>query len=85
MYVLICLAIVLAIASIMDFRFRRIPNWLTFPAMTAGLIYHLYASGSKGLLFSIEGLLLGFVLLTVWRAPPLVVVIISAVAGIALA
>jgi len=29
--------------------------------------------------------LLGFVLLTVWRAPPLLVVIISALGGIALA
>ena len=29
--------------------------------------------------------LLGFVLLTVWRAPPLVVVIVSALGGIALA
>jgi chromate transporter len=29
--------------------------------------------------------LVGFVLLTVWRAPPLVVVIISALGGIALA
>jgi chromate transporter len=29
--------------------------------------------------------LVGFVLLTVWRAPPLVVVVISALAGVALA
>jgi chromate transporter len=28
--------------------------------------------------------LVGFVLLTVWRAPPLVVVVISAIGGIAL-
>ena len=32
-----------------------------------------------------EIVLVGFVLLTVWRAPPLVVVIISALGGIALA
>jgi chromate transporter len=29
--------------------------------------------------------LLGFVLLTVWRAPPLLVVVVSALGGIALA
>jgi chromate transporter len=29
--------------------------------------------------------LLGFVLLTVWRAPPLAVVVVSAIGGIALA
>ena len=66
MHVFICLAVILLVASIMDFKLRRIPDWLTLPAMTAGLAYHFRTSGSQGLLFSIEGLLLGFVLLALF-------------------
>ncbi len=62
MYALICLAIVLTVASVMDIRDRRVPNWITFPAMVTGLLYHFQASGPEGLLFSLEGLLLGFCL-----------------------
>src|SRR5512136_548273 len=60
------LLIVLAIAAITDVRTRRIPNWLTYPTMGAGLSYHVYANGWQGFLFGLEGLLLGFALLLVF-------------------
>ena len=60
------LLIVLAIAAITDVRTRRIPNWLTYPTMVAGLLYHVYANGWQGFLFGSEGLFLGFALLIVF-------------------
>jgi len=51
---------VLVIAVYHDLRFRRIPNWLTFPAMIAGIVYHTYAGGMSLLLWSLFGMLLGF-------------------------
>lgn len=60
------LLLILAIAVITDLRSRRIPNWLTYPAMGAGLSYHVYVDGWQGFLFGIEGLSLGFALLIVF-------------------
>ena len=60
------LLIVLAIAAITDVRTRRIPNWLTYPTMGAGLSYNVYANGWQGFLFGLEGLSLGFALLIVF-------------------
>lgn len=51
---------VLAISVFFDLRFRRIPNWLTFPAMVAGLLFNTYVGGVPGLLLSLGGLLIGF-------------------------
>lgn len=51
---------VLTIAVLFDLRFRRIPNWLTFPAMIAGLAFNTYIGGISGLLLSLGGLLVGF-------------------------
>jgi len=51
--------LMLIIASVNDWRFQKIPNVLTYPAMVAGITYHTLASGTKGLLFSVEGLGLG--------------------------
>ena len=53
------LIVILPIATIYDIRFRKIPNWLTFPSMVAGIAFYTYMTGSKGLIFSAEGLLLG--------------------------
>ncbi len=50
---------VLIIAMITDIRSNRIPNWLTFPAMIMGLGFNFISAGAYGLLFGIEGLLLG--------------------------
>ncbi|OPY75732.1 MAG: Type IV leader peptidase family protein [Syntrophorhabdus sp. PtaU1.Bin153] len=51
---------VLIIASAYDVRFRRIPNWLTLPAVVAGAAYHTYTAGLPGFLLSAGGLLVGF-------------------------
>ena len=53
------LLIVLIIAVITDVRSHRIPNWLTLPAIITGLGIHLISAGAGGLLFGVEGLLLG--------------------------
>lgn len=50
---------VLGIAVYYDLRFCRIPNWLTFPAMGAGLFYGLWIGGLSGLLWSLSGLIVG--------------------------
>lgn len=57
------LAIVLLIAVITDTRFHRIPNWLTYPSIIIGIIYHTSIRGFEGLLFSIEGAAVGIVVL----------------------
>ncbi len=59
---------VLGIAVYYDLRFRRIPNWLTFPAMIAGIAYHTYVGGIPALFLSFGGLLLGFALFFVFYA-----------------
>ena len=50
---------VLIIAMITDIRSNRIPNWLTLPAIITGLGINLISAGTGGVLFGIEGLLLG--------------------------
>ena len=53
------LIVILPIAAMYDIRFHKIPNWLTFPTMAAGIAFYTYMKGPKGLIFSVEGLLLG--------------------------
>jgi prepilin peptidase CpaA len=57
------LALVLIIAVLCDIRSHRIPNWLTFSAIAAGIGYHLYLSGLQGFLFGIGGVAAGMALL----------------------
>ncbi len=52
--------LVLCTAMIYDIRFSRIPNWITFPAMTAGITYHVCIAGTSGLITGVFGLLIGF-------------------------
>lgn len=66
----IVIAAALTIAVITDLRSRRIPNWLTFPVLLAGLAYHGLAphgptQGGEGLLFSLSGLGLGLAVMLV--------------------
>ncbi len=61
--VLLLLVTVLTAAALSDMRSHRIPNWLTFPVMVAGLVYYFYLGGPRGLLFSLAGLMLGFAFL----------------------
>jgi prepilin peptidase CpaA len=51
------------VAGATDWRWRRIPNWLTVPAAVAGLAVNSAAFGWPGLKFSAAGLGLGLVLL----------------------
>jgi prepilin peptidase CpaA len=53
----------LVIAMILDIRYRKLPNILTFPAMLAGIAYHTLANGAAGLLFSLGGLATGLAVL----------------------
>ena len=50
--------VLVCIASFTDLRWRRIPNYLTFPAIVFGLVTHTTDRGWEGLLLSISGLLL---------------------------
>jgi prepilin peptidase CpaA len=57
-------AVVLAlIAGWTDFRSRRIPNWLTVPALAIGIALNVFVSGWIGLKTSLIGAVLGLVLL----------------------
>jgi prepilin peptidase CpaA len=51
------------VAAWVDFRTRRIPNWLTVPAFFAGLALRTFASGWSGAKASLEGAGLALVLL----------------------
>ena len=55
--------ICVSISVVTDIRLRKIPNWLTIPAMLLGLILNGFFFGSSGLILSLEGLALGFGLL----------------------
>jgi len=55
----------LFLATFFDLKYRRIPNWLTLPAVFCGLILNLYLSGPAGLQDAFLGTLLGIGLLLV--------------------
>lgn len=55
----------LAAASIYDFKFRRIPNWLTGMGMLVALLLHLVLGGWEEVLFSLKGLAAGIALLLI--------------------
>ena len=46
-----------------DLRTRRIPNWLTFGAAAAGLVFHVVTGGANGLELGIGGWATGIALL----------------------
>jgi prepilin peptidase CpaA len=50
---------VLAVATITDIRSRRIPNWLVFPFLLAGIVVSSITGGWHGLGQSLGGLALG--------------------------
>ena len=50
-------------AGWMDLRYRRIPNWLTVPALLIGLASGMALQGMQGLKFSLLGAALGLALL----------------------
>ena len=57
------LVVVVCLAAIgTDMRWRRIPNWLTFPAMGLGLLVNALEGGWNGLVRGAAGLLLALLL-----------------------
>jgi len=56
-----------AAALVSDLRTRRIPNWLTAPALGMAIAMHTASGGISGLGFSLLGFAVGFgVLLCLW-------------------
>ncbi len=54
-------------AAISDLRTRKLPNWLTVPALVAALLMHTVINGLAGLGFSLFGFVTGFgILLVLW-------------------
>jgi prepilin peptidase CpaA len=53
------LLVVLVIAGITDFLFRKVYNWLTFPGMVLALILNSAAAGWPGLGYALSGLVVG--------------------------
>jgi prepilin peptidase CpaA len=50
-------------AALLDWRSRRIPNWLTVPGLFFGVAVHTALNGWHGTLFALEGAGLALVLL----------------------
>ena len=46
-------------AGITDLRWRKIPNWLTYPAIPVAIVLHWFAAGRHAALLSLEGAALG--------------------------
>jgi len=55
----------LVVASLYDFKYRRIPNWLIGAGLLTALLIHLLTGGATGALFSLEGFVAGIGLLLV--------------------
>ncbi|MBB3112928.1 prepilin peptidase CpaA [Paenibacillus phyllosphaerae] len=53
-------ALLLMAAFISDVRSMRIPNWLTLPALAAGLLYHVVMGGLSGATAALTGAGAGF-------------------------
>jgi len=56
----ICAAALVAAACVSDIRARRIPNWLTFSGVCAGLLLNSVLGGVAGAGRSLAGMLAGF-------------------------
>jgi prepilin peptidase CpaA len=65
-FLLIVLFVLLTLSAITDIKWKKIPNFLTFPVMLIGLTAHGFTSGVLGLIYSFEGLFLGLALLIVF-------------------
>ena len=59
----IILPVILIAASWIDLKEHRIPNFLTFSALTAGFSLQLLLQGWDGLIYSLSGLAVGFLIL----------------------
>ena len=50
-------------AAVIDYRTKKIPNWLTVPSAIAAVLFHLVSGGGTGLLWALGGFAVGFALL----------------------
>lgn len=55
--------IFMALCAAIDYRTKRIPNWLTVPAAIAGLLYSSFMPQGIGMLWSLAGFAVGLSLL----------------------
>ena len=58
-FILSILIILIFLTAVYDIKYRRIPNFLTYPAVLIGLTYHIYISGFDGVRFSLFGIITG--------------------------
>jgi prepilin peptidase CpaA len=56
-------ALFTAVAAVLDYRTKKIPNWLTVSAAVLGLAYNAFAPGGMGPLMALAGFVIGFGLL----------------------
>jgi prepilin peptidase CpaA len=56
-------AVFTAVAAVLDYRTKKIPNWLNVSAAVLGLAYHTFTPGGIGLGLSLAGFAIGFCLL----------------------
>ena len=56
----VTLAVLVIAAAVYDLRSRRIPNWLTFPALPVGIVLSALLRGSGGLTGALLGAALAF-------------------------
>lgn len=55
------------VAAISDVRTKRLPNWLTVPALVCGIIFQVVTAGWAGLLTALAGFAVGFsILFVLW-------------------
>jgi Flp pilus assembly protein, protease CpaA len=59
----VLVALLTAMAAVLDYRTKKIPNWLTVSGAVLGLAYNTFAPGGLGPLLSLAGLAIGFSLL----------------------
>src|SRR4030095_242888 len=50
-------------AALLDWRSRRIPNWLTLPGLLVGIATHAVFPGWQGVMFALKGAALALIIL----------------------
>lgn len=61
-FLLLAASAVILVAAITDLRTRRIPNWLTLPAVPIGLVASFVFGGVPGLVFAAIGLVVALMI-----------------------
>lgn len=61
----ILLLAVISAAAVIDYKYRKVPNYITFPAVSGGIVIAILHDGFTGLSASTAGLLLGIALLSI--------------------